>query len=108
MEADNLSLTRKERRAKANREANLKKPIISPHLTTSPFDFIFFTWFGPILRLVSFTLLLRSEKSAAKHMVMHMPLPTGVQKAHPACRPAHPARHSEDGKLLPRIPKPLE
>jgi len=53
MEADNLSLTRKERRAKANREASLKKPIVSPLLTKSPFDFIFFTWFGPILRLVS-------------------------------------------------------
>ena len=53
MEADNLSLTRKERRAKANREASLKKPIINPEITTSPFDFIFFTWFGPILRLVS-------------------------------------------------------
>ena len=54
MEADNLSLTRKERRAKANREATLKKPIVSPRIQSNPFDFVFFTWFGPILRLVSF------------------------------------------------------
>lgn len=52
MEADNISLSKKERRAKANREATLKKPIVSPRIASSPFDFIFFTWFGPILRLV--------------------------------------------------------
>ncbi|DBB06529.1 TPA: hypothetical protein ACH3X1_012074 [Trebouxia sp. C0004] len=64
MEADNLSLTRKERRAKANREASLKKPIVSPLLTKSPFDFIFFTWFGPILRL------------GFKRPIQHADLPT--------------------------------
>ena len=45
-------LTKKERRAKANREAQLKKPIVSPTILSHPFDFVFFTWFGPILRLV--------------------------------------------------------
>ncbi|KAL3154179.1 hypothetical protein ABBQ32_013696 [Trebouxia sp. C0010 RCD-2024] len=51
MEAENTSLSRKERKAKANREATLKKPIVSPRIASNPFDFIFFTWFGPILRL---------------------------------------------------------
>ena len=46
-------LTKKEKRAKANREAQLKKPIVSPTIFSNPFDFVFFTWFGPILRLVS-------------------------------------------------------
>lgn len=45
-------LTKKEKRAKANREAQLKEPIVSPTIFSHPFHFVFFTWFGPILRLV--------------------------------------------------------
>lgn len=93
MEADNLSLTRKERRAKANREASLKKPIVSPNLRSSPFDFVFFTWFGPILRLVSWCFLLLACNKVWQILMAIHPA-AGIQKTHPALRSADSARHS--------------